>query len=222
MIEFFTTWLEYWPIWWPELLPALGVTLALAACAFALASTLGLALALGRRSRARALRALCRGYIEVARGVPALAVLFLLYFGLVPLGLTLDPFTAGWIGLGLSAAGYVAEVFRAGIEATHKGQQEAALAVGMTPLASFLWIVLPQAFRVVLPPLVNVAISILKDTSLCALIAAPELMLRAKDLATTYFLPLHLYVLVGLLYLAAAWPLSLLARRLEARLRLNT
>jgi ABC-type amino acid transport system permease subunit len=157
-------------------------------------------------------------YIEVARGVPALAILFLIYFGLVPLGIVLDAFVAGFLGLGLSAAGYLAEVFRAGIEAVHKGQREAASAIGMTPFDNFRWIVFPQAVRVVLPPMLNVLISLLKDTSLCSLISTPELMLRTKDLAMTSFLPMHLFLLAGLIYFLLAWPLSLLTRRIEARL----
>lgn len=218
MTGFAATILENWPDWWPELLAALWVTLALTGCGLALGLAVGLLLAVGRRSGVRALRAFCRGYVELARGVPTVAILYLLYFGLLPAGIALDPFTAGWLGLGLSAGGYLAEVFRAGIEATPKGQREAALAVGMTPRAAFRWVVLPQAFRIVLPPLVNTAIGLLKDSSLCALITAPELMLRARDLATIYFLPLHIYVVVGLFYLAVAWPFSLLARWLERRL----
>jgi His/Glu/Gln/Arg/opine family amino acid ABC transporter permease subunit len=98
---------------------------------------IGLLLALGKLSKIRALRMFCAGYIEVARGVPALAILFLLYFGLVPTGLVLDAFVAGFIGLGLSVAGYIAEVFRAGIEAVHKGHRQTALSVGMTPSRAF-------------------------------------------------------------------------------------
>jgi len=219
MNAFLAGYVQYGPEWWPELLPAIGVTLALTACSFALATVLGLLLALGKLSRNRPVRAFCIAYIELVRGVPALAILFLLYFGLVPVGIVLKPFTAGFIGLGLSAAGYLAEVFRAGIEATHKGQREAALAVGMTSATAFRFIVLPQALRVVLPPVLNALISLLKDTSLCALISTPELMLRAKDLATSTFLPMHLYLLAGAIYLALAWPLSHLTRRLEARMR---
>ena len=149
------------------------------------------------------------------RGIPALAILFLLYFGLVPLGIFLRPFTAGFIGLGLSAAGYLRKCSGRGSRPRTRAQREAALAVGMTSRAAFRWIVLPQAVRVVLPPLLNALISLLKDTSLCALISTPELMLRAKDLATISFLPMHLYLLAGLIYLALAWPLSLLTRRLS-------
>jgi len=155
----------------------------------------------------------------VMRGIPTLALLFLLYFGLPPLGILLDEFVAGFVGLGMIAAGYVAEIFRAGIQAMHRGQREAALAVGMTPTMAMRHIILPQATRIVLPPLLNTAIVMLKDSSVCSLISTPELMLRTKDIATDTFLPMHLYLLAGAMYFCMASPLSMSVRRLEAYLR---
>jgi polar amino acid transport system permease protein len=119
----------------------------------------------------------------------------------------------------MSAAGYIAEVFRAGLQAIHKGQREAALAVGMTPAMTFRYITLPQAVRIMLPPMLNMLILLLKDTSICSLISAPELMLRAKDLATMSFLPMHLFLLVAVIYFLLAWPLSILTRRVEVRMQ---
>ena len=218
-LGFIQVYRDNWDDWWPQILEAIGVTLELLVASFALAVALGLLLALGKVSRFRSLRALCTVYIEIARGIPALGVLFLLYYGLVPLGIVLDAFYAGFIGLGMSAAGYIAEVFRAGIQAIHRGQREAALAVGMTPLMTFRYIVLPQALRIILPPMLNMLIILLKDTSICSLISAPDLMLRAKDLAMMSFLPMHLFLLAGVIYFALAWPLSLLTRRLEVHMR---
>lgn len=212
---FFGPYLEHWSEWWPQLLRAILVTVDLTVRSFVVAIVIGLALALGKLSSSRWLRALCTAYIELARGIPALAILFLIYFGLVPLGIVLDAFVAGFIGLGMSAGGYFAEIFRAGILAIHKGQREAAASVGMTPYTSFRWIIFPQAMRIILPPMVNMLISLLKDTSLCSLIAAPELMLRSKDLAMMSFLPMHLFLLAALVYFILAWPISLLARALE-------
>ncbi len=223
MIEDLTSFLvvygENWADWWPQIYTAIGVTIELTIWSFGLAIALGLLLAVGKLSHSRILRGICTAYIEVARGIPALAILFLLYFGLVPLGIVLDAFYAGFIGLGMSAAGYIAEVFRAGIQAIHKGQREAALAVGMTPAMTFRYIVLPQAIRIILPPMLNMLIILLKDTSICSLISAPDLMLRAKDLAMMSFLPMHLFLLVGVIYFLLAWPLSLLTRHVEARMQ---
>src|SRR5690606_38365566 len=116
MIEFLSVYAEHWDAWWPQILPAVGVTLALTAGAYALSVVLGLLLAMGKLSRVRPLRWFATAYVEVARSVPALAILFLVYFGLVPLGITLDAFTAGVVGLALCHGGYMAEVFRGGLE----------------------------------------------------------------------------------------------------------
>lgn len=213
---FLYVYVENWPDWGPQIYEAVWVTIQLTIASFSLAIVLGLLLALGKLSRVAFVRGFCTAYIEVARGIPSLAILFLLYFGLVPLGLVFDAFTASVIGLGMSAAGYIAEVFRAGIQAIHKGQREAALAVGMTPAMTFRYIILPQAVRVILPPLLNMVIILLKDTSICSLISTDELMLRSKDLAMMSFLPMHLFLLAGFIYFLLAWPLSLLTRKVEA------
>ena len=165
-------------------------------------------MAAGRLSRNRLLRRLAFAYVEIARGVPALVILLLIYYGLEPFGVVLDAVPAAIIGLGLSAGGYIAEIFRAGIEATHRGQREAALSIGMTPLQTYRFILIPQALRVAMPPLVNALISVLKDSSLASLISAPEIMLRAKDISSSDFLPLHILVFAGAIYLLLALPLS--------------
>jgi His/Glu/Gln/Arg/opine family amino acid ABC transporter permease subunit len=215
---FFAVYARHWNAWWPQLAPAIKVTFAITICAYALSIVLGLVLAMGRTSRSRFLRAISIGYIETARGIPPLTILFILYFIIVDVGIVLDSFVAGFVGLALSYAGYMAENFRAGIAALHRGQREAALAVGMTPLVAFRYIILPQATRIVVPPMLNMLIRLLKESSICSLIAVPELMLHAKDLASEYFLPMHIYLLVGLIYFCLAWPMSVIARALETRM----
>ncbi len=111
----------------------------------------------------------------------------------------------------------MAEVFRAGLSAIAKGQREAALAAGFTPAQCFRLIVLPQALRVISAPLVVTFVSLLKDSSLASLITVDELMLTGRALATEYFLPLQIFLAVGLCYFVIAWPFSLLSRRLVAR-----
>ena len=215
MIEFLSLYGEYARDWWPEISAAIGVTLALTGISYILSIALGIVLALGRLSSVRPLRAISRGYIEIVRSVPALVILFLIYFALADFGLALDAFTAGAIGLALSHGAFMGEVFRGGLEALHKGQREAALAVGLSPNAAFRYILLPQALRIVLPPAVNMLIVLLRDSSLCYFITTPELMLRVRDLTSTYFLPLHLYLLAGAIYFAIGFPLSLIARKVE-------
>ncbi len=201
--------------WLPQLLQAAVGTLRMTGAAFLVAASLGLVLALARRSGAKWLGGAAFVYIEIVRGMPALTLLFLLYYGLAPAGIVLTAFAAAVIGFGLNGAAYLAEVYRAGIAAIPHGQIEAASALGLRPMQAMRRVILPQAVPIVLPPLANYAIALLKDTSIAALIAAPELTLRARDLASEYFLPMQLYLVTGLLYFLMAWPLSRGVRWME-------
>jgi polar amino acid transport system permease protein len=204
--------------WMPQLLVAAGGTLKMTALAYLIGAAAGLLLALARISRRRTVAQAASVYIELVRGTPALTQLFLIYFGLASAGLVLTAFTAAVVGLGMNYAAYMAEVYRAGIAAIHRGQREAALAIGMTSAQAMRVVILPQAIRIIVPPMANYAVSLLKDTSVASLISAPELMLRARDLSSEYFTPMELYVLVGAMYLVMAYPLAKGARFLELRL----
>ncbi|MBV9784048.1 MAG: amino acid ABC transporter permease [Acidisphaera sp.] len=204
--------------WMPELLVAALGTLRMTALAFLLAAFLGLLLALARLSRRASLSRLAFGYIEIVRGMPAVMLLFLIYFALTSWGITLGAFAAAVVGLGLNGAAYLAEIYRAGIGAIHPGQREAAQMLGMRHFQVMRYVIFPQALRVVLPPMANYLIALLKDTSIASLISAPELMLRARDLSSEYFMPMQLYLLVGAMYLAMAYPLSRGVRYMELRL----
>ncbi len=220
MIWFFGTIWDHFDEWMPQLLAACLQTLYLTGASFVVAIFVGMVLALMRVSPARPLRWLAVACIEIGRGTPALVILFLIYFGLPTVlpALEFDSFTAAVIGLGLQGGAILAEIFRAGIEALDRGQREAGLTVGLTPRQTMAYVILPQAVSIVLPPVGNYAIGLLKDTSIASIIAAPDLMLRAKDIASSSFLPMHLYVLAAVLYFAMSYPLSLLVRRLETRL----
>jgi His/Glu/Gln/Arg/opine family amino acid ABC transporter permease subunit len=198
----------------PELLAAAGGTLRMTAFAFLFAALLGLLIALLRLAGGPAGR-LAFLYIEIVRGMPALTLLFLIYFGLAPLGIVLNSFTAAVVAFGLNGAAYLAEVYRAGIQAVDPGQREAAQMLGLRRSQVMYEITLPQAVPVVLPPMGNYLVSLLKDTSIASLIAAPELMLRARDLAGTYYLPMEYYLVAGAMYLIMAWPMMHMVRRLE-------
>ncbi|MGV7211786.1 amino acid ABC transporter permease [Bradyrhizobium sp. UFLA05-112] len=214
MIGFFSLFLE----WLPQLLRGAVWTLRLMSLAFILAAVLALPLALARLSSRAWLRAIAYGYVEIVRGMPSLTLLFVIYFGLPSIGITLNSFNAAVLGLGLNGAAYVAEVYRSGIQAIDKGQREAAQMLGMRNIQVLRYVVLPQALRIVLPPMGNYGIALLKDTSVASLIAAPEMMLQARDLTSEYFMPLQIYIAVGLMYLIMALPLSYLAKLMEARL----
>lgn len=208
---------ELWEATHVELLQAAWATLRLAFGALVIGLAVGLLVALARLSGSRALRRCALFYIEIFRGTPALVQLFIVYFSLTAVGVQFSSFQAAMIGLGLNAAAYLSEIYRSGLEAVPKGQVEAAKAIGMPRLQVLRWVVLPQAIRIVLAPIGNVAISLLKDTSVASLIAAPDLMLRAQDLSSVYFMPLETYVLVGAMYFAMCYPLSMAVRRLERR-----
>ena len=216
--DFFAVFVEKWPVWSVSMGRALIITLEITVWAFLLAILIGLLVAVARLSRTRWIAWMAWTYVEITRGVPALVILFILYYGLVPVGIVLDAIPTAILGLAMSAGGYIAEIFRAGIEATHRGQREAGLTVGMTPWQIYRFILIPQATRIALPPLVNTLISVLKDSSLASLIAAPDIMLRAKNISSVDFLPLHIFVWAGLMYFVLALPLSVAATRLERRL----
>ncbi|WGV18795.1 amino acid ABC transporter permease [Pseudomonas putida] len=215
MISFFQQYPEYWSDWSVRLMLGARITAELSLLGFALAVVLGALLVWAMRSPSAILKRLAALFIQSMRAVPLLALLLALYFALPSLGLTLSGYWAGAIGLGLQGAAYVAEILRGGLDSLHRGQREAAIAIGLTPLKAFTSVILPQVFRVILPPLLNAYVSILKDSSLCALIATDELMLAARAIASETFLPMHVFLLVGLFYFVIAFPLSMLSRVLE-------
>jgi His/Glu/Gln/Arg/opine family amino acid ABC transporter permease subunit len=209
---------EMLPRFLPVLLEGLLVAVEVAIGAFMVALVAGLLLALLTRSTVRLLRAPAWVYIELVRGTPALTQLFILYFGLSEIGLSMSPMTAAIVGLGANGAAYLAHVYRAGIDAVDRGQREAALSLGMTPRTVLTDVILPQAVRIMIPPFCNHAIQLLKDTSLVSAVAAPEIMFRARGLVMETYLSMHVYLLVAVIYLACTIPMAHLAARIERRL----
>ncbi len=189
----------------------IGITLA----SFAVAIILGLTLALIRLLGIRPVNALIAVYVEVLRNTPVLAQLFIIYFSLPGLGIMIDPVPAAIIGLSLNGGAVLSEVFRSGLNAIHHGQREAALAVGMTPWMGLRHIILPQTWRITLPPLGNYAIALLKDTAVVSAIAAPEIMFWARNLVTSTFQTTFVYILAALLYFCLSFPLARLVERFE-------
>lgn len=214
-------WERLWenlPYFLEVLIPAAGMTVRIAAGAFVLAIVLGLLLALLQTVRIGVINALVRIYIEVVRGTPVLAQLFILYFGLTEIGIRFTPIQAAILGLGFNGGSYLAEVFRAGIQSIHTGQMEAALTVGMTPLAAMRYVVLPQALNVVVPPTTNYSIALLKDTAIVSAVAAPEIMFKARNLVMETYLSAQIYLLVAIMYLIMSVILAAISRRVERRL----
>lgn len=214
-MNFWAVMVDRFPYFMSLLLKGAVMTVTVAAGALALALVLGLLIALIRLSRSRLLGGLAYVYTEFLRGTPALAQLFVIYFGLPDIGIELKPVEAAIIGLGINGSAYLSEVYRAGIQAIHKGQVEAALSLGMTPLGSMRYIVLPQAIRIMLPPITNFSITLLKDTALVSVVAVPEIMFYARNLVTETFQSMHVYLLAAAIYLAMTIPMSRLAAHLE-------
>jgi len=202
----------------PYLLQGAWVTVEITATTLAFACIVGLPLALLRRSRLPLVGRLATMYIELLRAVPVLTTLFIIYFGLAYIGIQLPSFAAAVVGLGMLGAAYTAEIIRAGIDAVHVGQREAALSLGMTPAHAMRFVVLPQALRVVVPPTANYAIGLLKDTAIVSTVAAPELMFAAKTVVSQTILPMQVYTFTALIYLALGLPLARLSRHLEVQL----
>ncbi|WP_186116333.1 amino acid ABC transporter permease [Burkholderia gladioli] len=205
----------------PILLKGAIVTVEITVCSFVLSTLIGLAFALMRVSPNRLLSGGAAAVINVIRGLPIIVQLFYIYFVLPDLGVQLSAFQAGCIGLGIAYSAYQAENFRAGIEAIDRGQIEAAQSIGMRGAMIMRRVVLPQAFRIALPPYGNTLVMMLKDSSLASTITVAEMTRAGQLIASSTFQNMTVYTLVALLYLALSLPLVWSLRRLERRLCLK-
>jgi polar amino acid transport system permease protein len=201
----------------PILLSGVWVTLAITACALVLSVILGLLWALLGTSRFVVLRSASRVVINTVRGIPILVQLFYIYFVLPQLGITLNAFLSGVVGLGLAYSVYQAENFRAGFASVDRSLIETAESLGMPHAMIVRRLILPLAIRVILPPFGNTSIMLLKDSSIASTITVAELTRQGQLLAVSTFKNMTVYTLVALLYLAMSLPLSYLTRRLERR-----
>ncbi len=177
----------------------------------------GLAAALGKTSSFAPVRWLSTFYIWFIRGTPTLIQVFIVYFGFPQLGLKLSPFVAGVLALGVNSGAYVAEIIRSGLTAIPKGQMESAMALGISCRKTMTTIILPQVFRIILPPLTNEAITCLKNTSLLSTITVMELTLYSQVLIATTFRPFQFYIATAVIYLIMTTVLSQLSAYLERR-----
>ena len=203
-------------IW--RLTRAAGVTVFIALGSMVIAVLLGLPLAVGQWKGPAWLRALCTIYVEFFRGTPVLVQLLFLYFGLPVIGIAMPGWLTALVGLGLNYAAYESQVYRASLEAISYGQWEAAYSLGMSPLLAFRRIILPQAFRIALPPMTNDFVSLFKDTSVAFAISVWELATAYRELANASGQFLLLGVAVSAFYLIMSLPMAHLARMLERRL----
>jgi len=198
------------------LVPAIPATVKITLLSFLFASILGLAIAIARLNRHKSINLPARVYIDVVRGVPLLVQIFFIYFGLGKI-LNLERFVAGVAAISICYAAYLAEIFRAGIQAIPRGQAEAALSLGMTRFQLWRFIIIPQAFRLVIPPLANDFIACLKDSSLVSIIGLRELTRAGTEYYSQHFVDFQTWLLVGLIYLAITLSLTRLSAYFEKK-----
>ena len=189
------------------LLGGLGWTVALSLLSMAASLLLGLVVSFARLSPWGPLRGAATAYIDFLRGTPLLVQILWVYYS-VPIltGVVFSPFVSAAIALTLNLSAFVSEVYRAGIQSIARGQREAALALGMTPLQAMRRVILPQSIRRVLPPLGSIWVSLFKDTAIVSVIAVPELMYRGKALSIETYRPLEIYTAVALIYFIVTYP----------------
>ena len=199
------------------LLRGLGVTLELTGWSLLLTVAFGLSAALLQRSTSWAGHAVARVYVEIVRNTPMLVQLYLVYFVLAPI-LDMDRFAAAVLALAIFEGAFAAEIFRSGIEAIPRGQWEAGRALGLSPYAVYRCVILPQAVRLMLPPLTGLAVSLIKHSALVSVIAVADLTTEGRNLIADTFMTFELWFIVAALYLVLTVSLSLLVSWLERRL----
>jgi len=201
------------------LISGLPWTLSVTAGAFAIGALLGLPVMLAEESTCAPLRLIARAYVNLVRAVPPIVWLFIVYFGVGSELLRLTPFGAALIGLGLISSAHLAEIYRGGMISIGKGQREAAAALNLGPVYSFIDVMAPQAIRVALPPSAGYAIGLLKDSAISSAIGVPELTERANEVAQATLSGLPVYVTLAAIYILMSLPIAWLARTVDTQLR---
>ena len=197
---------RYWTFFakattWKFLLQGFAGTVRVALTAGAIALVLGLLLMLGRISHLKALSAVCRVVTEFFRSLPSLLLIYFFFLVVPQYGIKMSSFWMLTLPVALAAAGVLAEVFRAGVNAVPKGQIEAALSLGMSPLRTTFKIVLPQAIRFVIPSLISQLVVVVKDTTVAYVVSYPDLMQNARVLITNYDALVSVYFTIAIIYI---------------------
>lgn len=195
-----------------------GFTIVITAVSVAMGMVLGLFAGLFKLSKNRLLYGLATAYIDFFRGTPLFVQVFLLYFGILPLIYDNDPVSSAIIALGLNSGAYIAEIVRAGIQAVDKGQTEAARSLGMNENQAMKYVILPQAYKIVIPPMINEFIALLKDSSLVSAITVPELMHRGDLVFANTYQATWVFGAIALMYLVMTKAISILGDYAERRL----
>ena len=181
---------------------------------------IGLFVGLGRISRITIINRVCTVYVEIIRGIPLLVQLFYIYYALAKFVMIMD-ITAAVIAMSVCYGAYISEIFRAGIQSIPKGQMEAALALGLSRTQAIYRIILPQTIKVVLPPIGNEFIALLKDSSLVSILAVSDLLRRGREYASTTFNYFETYTVIAIIYLIMTLFFSRLVGYMEERMKID-
>lgn len=197
-----------------ELFLGAAVTLKITAVSFLIALCIGIIVGIARSKPGMPGR-LFTPYVEIFRGTPLLIQLFFIYYGLPSIGIIIDNFTAAYLGIGLCGGAYISEIIRGSLYSVEKGQEEAALSLGLSRYQAMRYVIFPQALQVAIPSLMNSFSAQLKETSLVSVLAINELTRSGQMVYSRTFRPFEIYLAVGVMYFAMTYTVSILSGYLE-------
>ncbi|MGN1383013.1 MAG: amino acid ABC transporter permease [Eubacterium sp.] len=208
-------WIESFP---KILLPGLLYTIPLTLVSFAIGLLIAIVTAIARVRKVKIFSEIIRFYVWVFRGTPLLVQLYIIFFGLPNIGVSINAIPASIVAFSLNVGAYASETVRASIEAVPQGQKEACMSVGMTTVQSYVHVILPQAMKISVPPLFNSFISLVKDTSLAANITVSEMFMVTQGIAARTYQPLAMYIEVAFIYLIFCTILSQVQKVIEKKM----
>ena len=210
---------EVFETYWTWLAKGLWITVYISIISMFLALIIGLIISICRLSKIKILVIFSQSYIEIFRGIPLFVFIIWLYYGLAMVsGINFEPVTAGIICLSMQHGGYLAEIYRAGIQAVSRGQWEASFSLGFSIINTFARIIFPQAVKIIIPPIANMFIGLLKDSALVSIIGVNELMRQSQIATSLTFRPFEFYTVTAIIYIVLTLCLSQLAKFLELKM----
>nr|WP_199288060.1 amino acid ABC transporter permease [Culicoidibacter larvae] len=217
ILQQFVSWFGFLEKYWPMFLSGTLMTVFIALFGVLLGTILGLLLSVMKISKIKVLQALASVYVEFIRGTPLLVQVYIIYFGLPAIGIKLDPVLASIVAVSINSGAYVAEIIRGGINAVDTGQLEAGRTLGMSYYQALRYIVIPQAFKNILPALGNEFITIIKESSIVSVIGVADLMYNANTVRNQTYLPFTPLLFAALIYFVLTFGLSRLLKGLERK-----
>jgi len=210
---------EVFNTYWTWIAEGLWITIYISVISMFFALIIGLIISILRLSKIKVLVMFSKTYIEIFRGIPLFVFIIWLYYGLAMVsGINFEPITAGVICLSMQHGGYLAEIYRAGIQAVPKGQWEASFSLGFSIVNTFARIIFPQAVKIIIPPTANMFIGLFKDSALVSIIGVNELMRQSQIAVSLTFRPFEFYTVTALIYIVLTLLLSQAAKFIEYKM----